>query len=68
MRSPNTFFAAIYVAVARQRFDNAVSGRYQVERAREAIAREGGPVRAGAALGRRAAGKLRRLARRASPR
>jgi hypothetical protein len=50
--------------VARQRFDHAVSGRYQVERAREAIAREGGPVRAGAALGRRAAGKVRRALKR----
>jgi hypothetical protein len=51
--------------VSRSRFQRAVTGRYQLERAREVMRRQG-PVKGAAAIARRAVGRMKRGAGRAS--
>lgn len=46
--------------VSRARFEHAVSGRYHVDRAKEAVARKGGLVPAGKAAARKVAARFRR--------
>jgi hypothetical protein len=52
--------------VSRARFEGALSGKHQVQRARAIIEREGNPVRGAAVIARRAARRLRQARKRSS--